>query len=160
MYVTTKIKTIVSSFEKRVKTTSLMNYPADKDQYKVNTRRDGQLLSSEERYHLYRDDVKLSNNLEVESSLTFEFPHEVVFKRLSIKQSSAALFEDLIADTRGQLCLEIDGKPVAGAAGCNPIADYERLELSWEDHHMRLGMVGDYFCCAELHLEALVTTIS
>ena len=136
---------MVSSFEKRVKTTSLMNYPADRNQYTVHTMVDGKLLSSGERYHLYRDDIDSSNNLEVQKSLTFTLPkltHKIVFKRLSIKHRSPSLFDDLIADIRGQLCLEIDEKPVAGAAGCNPVADYERLELSWEDHHMGLGMVG------------------
>ena len=125
-----------------------MNYPADRNQYTVNTRLDGRLLSSGQRYHLYRDNIDVYHrhaNLEVQNSLTFELPdwkYKVVFKRLSIKQRSSSLFDELIADIRGQLCLEIDEKPVAGAAGCKPVADYRRLELSWEDHHMGLGMVG------------------
>ena len=127
-----------------------MNYPADKDNYKVETMRDGKRLTRDELHYLYRD-INEGTNLDIQNSLTFELPHDVVFKRLSIKQKSSSLLNQLIADTNGQLCLEIDGKPVAGAAGCNPVADYLRLELRWEDYHLGLGMFGDPFYCNEFH---------
>ena len=122
-----------------------MNYPADKHQYKVDTRRDGKLLNKGELNQLYRDDTSETTTLEVENSLTFDLPHEVVFKRFSIKQRTSALFEEFIIATKGQLCLEMDKKPIAGAAGCKPIADYLRLELNWEDHQLGLGRVGDVY---------------